>query len=332
VSSRKSLRNLFQELPITASEGAPLSGAQIPWRQGDYVARGVDGEPLVLVAVEATDSVPPSLRLRHVRVDYSATCRIRDGSARLTEGCFAVIACSADDPELFNFFLNGADAMVAALPVGSPVAEVRRSVSAFVELFRVLAAPASRTIAGLWAELFVISEQPNAVRWMGAWREQVSDKYDFSFDGIRLDVKASEMPTRIHHFSLEQLVPPRPARGYIVSIKLRRSAGGIGLVDLAERVARRVTSVPALGEKLWRNMSESLGSDFCESLDVRFDEEFAREQLRVIDSSAIPSVHEYDTGVFDIRFCADISTICDESATSLEDLAEASKTAGGALA
>ncbi len=318
---RPKLIALFQMLPGNVNEPGKLTGARILGRPADYVARGPEGEPLLLLAFSGPDQLRPPIRLKHLKVNFSSSsCRVQEIGEGTKEGIFIVISCGAEDPALFGLFLNAAEALLAELSQMPTLEEVQGRVSLFVELFRKLSSPSTRSIKGLWAELLVIASSRDPAAWVKAWHSQATDKFDFSFAATRVDVKASEMPRRVHEFALEQLEPPSGNAGYIVSVLLRRDVSGTGVLGLAERVAEAIAYNASLIEKLWRNIAEAMGSDFSDAMDLLFDVAHAEQSLSVIDSSRVPKPTVGDARVFDVRFKVDITEEAMASRRQLRDV------------
>ncbi|MGQ0700381.1 MAG: PD-(D/E)XK motif protein [Panacagrimonas sp.] len=298
----------FKSIKISGKATSGIFGSSILGRPRDYVGRGADGEPLLLLAVGGTALFKPGLRLRHISVDYGASCRIHEeGSAEPIEGTYTVISCSPDDPGLYEFFLTAAGWVVAQLPLTPSLAEVQRSLESIVELFRKLSEPSGKSLKGLWSELFVVWASKDVDAWMKAWHRDGFEKFDFAWPGVRLDVKSSERAQRIHDFALDQLCPHGDNRGVIVSILLRRTAGGMGVTDIADDLVRRLPQGSPHVGKLMANIAETLGGDFAHELDIKFDPDFARDSLRVLDAAVIARPVVSDNRVFDVRFWVDVS-------------------------
>jgi hypothetical protein len=304
----ESLAVLFRRIERPPLDSNRISGSRIPWRRSDFVARTTADEPVVLIAAEPGPGFP-AIRLRHLEVDFGARCKIREQAGADTEGDFVSIQGRELSAELVDVFLTVMESLLAALPSQPHLPQVRQAVHDVSELFRALEVPARRDAQGLWAELFVIATRDHSTDWLRAWRITSSDKFDFTFGVVLVDVKSTQLPRRLHTFSLDQLSPPEGATAYVASVLVRPSASGPGVLGLAERIAAKVAESRDLVDKVWRNTVEALGRDFGELTDLRFDEAYAQQTLRFLPSELIPRPRQVDQGVTNVRFDADIDDV-----------------------
>ncbi|MEJ7745314.1 MAG: PD-(D/E)XK motif protein [Luteimonas sp.] len=315
----QSVKHIFAALPRRASSLEGLEADRIPSRPNDYVALGTEGQPVLLVAFSGSEVYKTPIRLRHFSVDFGSTCRVRNAAGESFESKFVVITCSAGDVELYDFFLGVVESLLIDLPVLPETSDVQRSVMSLVELFRKLEVPSHRAIKGLWAELFVVYKSPSVGLWLAAWRGGVTDKFDFAWNQSRMDVKVTEGPRRIHEFALAQVDELAHAT-FVTSLLLRRSSSGLNVIELAMRIAERVTTNKRnLIQKLWTNVSDTLGADFAINSDLKFDPTFAANNLRVVAAKLIPKPDVLDSRVYDVRFKVDISEIADQTILVLGD-------------
>lgn len=71
-----------------------------------------------------------------------------------------------------------------------------------------------------------------------------------------------------------------------------------------------VSHVPSLKQKLWENVAASLGNDFSEKLDKRFDLVFAERNLVLYDMRDIPAPpRPVDSRITNVRFCSDLAAV-----------------------
>lgn len=297
------LARTFTRLPPKTDSSGILEADVFPGRPHDYIARGLNGEPVCLFTSTKL-TYRPSIRLRHLSVDFGVKCRIRSEERGGLEKEFLVVACSADDRELYDFFLHSIEAICADLPSPAPTLEIQKRVESLIELFRKLEEPNTRTLKGLWAELFLISASRNVESWVEAWHSTSTDKFDFAWPDRKIEVKAAESSRRVHEFSLGQLQGPAIA---VASLLLRRNASGLGVLELANDISSKCSERPDLLRKLWSNCSEALGADFAANLDIRFDPVFATRNMRALMAENIPRPEVTSTQVFDVRFKVDIS-------------------------
>lgn len=157
----------------------------------------------------------------------------------------------------------------------------------FVEVLSSLSLPSSRAVAGLWAELWLMCVAANRQEAIAAWHGDSTDRFDFSFPGHFVEVKATEREERSHEFSYEQLRRSElPVR--VASLRLRRAQSGKSVADLV--VELQAGQGPDLRAKLVKNVFSAIGSAVSEVSEIRFDESFAGANLRVIAGEKVPVV------------------------------------------
>ena len=162
----------------------------------------------------------------------------------------------------------------------------------------------------MWAELFVILTCGDVARALALWHGDQFDRFDFSNETMRLEVKSSVRGVRIHDFALEQLEPPATGRAAVASLLLQPLTGGVGILDLARDIEMSVSDLPSLKQKLWENVAASLGVDFSEKLDKRFDLVFAAKNLVLYEMRDIPAPpRPVDSRITNVRFCSDLATV-----------------------
>ena len=308
--SSEDVWGLFSALLKPASaEVAQLPAVQIPGRRGDYLAKTASGEAAFLLRGARRSAIKPPLRLRHIEIDYGSKCRIAETSAMPIEGEFIAIRCTDVSHVVLELFVRTVDTLIATLPAEPSPTDAESLIAGLVELFRKLGQPSGRTLKGLWAELFVIDRSNVSDRLMSAWHANSTEKYDFVTRNGYLEVKATEQPLRIHEFSIAQLRGPNSSNGFVVSMLLRRAAGGTGVMELARRIALRLNDT-ALRAKVWSNVFEVVGNEMSDASDLSFDERFAEHMIGVAHAQDVPCIElPLPIGVLDVRVVVDLTPV-----------------------
>nr|WP_254171249.1 PD-(D/E)XK motif protein [Ralstonia mannitolilytica] len=240
---------------------------------------------------------------------FHSTCRVVTPREAI-EDQFAVVSCDSSIPELYELFVRSFAAVVGGLPQRAGTSDLRNCLQGLLNLFRVLTRPSRREVTGLWAELYVISVSERVEAALQAWHADHFERFDFSSEFGCLEVKATTKERRIHEFSLEQLREPTDGRGYVASLLLRPMTGGVGIMDLATSIEAQLPMEPGVRQKLWENVAATLGSDFSERLDYRFDPSYAARHLAVYAMRDVPAPQvPSDPRITSIRFCADLSLV-----------------------
>ena len=248
-----------------------------------------NGAPVLLLQCRPDAKSRAPIRLKNLSVEFRLRCKVVERKGRAITAEFARVACTPDDEAVHKAFIAAAEAMLRALPIEPTEADITNCIDSLVEIFTALARPSRRSIKGLWAELFLISIAKSADFLLKHWHLDADEKYDFSFGKTHLEVKASEMLPRVHEFAVEQIRPPSSADVYIASVLVQRSAGGIGILDLLQAIRYR-TKNPTLMAKAWANVAATVGRDFTEAVDVKFDPPYTRSSLRIVKAQFVPCV------------------------------------------
>jgi hypothetical protein len=251
----------------------------------------------------------PGIHYRHLSAEFHATCRVRTDAVEI-EDQFCLVRCDAETPELHELFVRCVSAAIEELPENCSTRELESCISKLRDLFSALARPSAREISGLWSELFVISRCKNSVRALSLWHEDQFDRFDFSSSALHIEIKSTVRGLRAHEFALEQLQQPVEGAGFVVSMVLQPLTGGISVLDLAREIEAEVTKFPRLKQKLWENVAKTLGADFSDNLDKRFDQAFAERGLTVYSMNDIPRPETpSDPRITALRFVSDLTAV-----------------------
>ena len=198
----------------------------------DFLAKAEDGAPVFLLHDSSTAKYVPEISLRHLSAQFHVTCRVVV-EVQALEDQFCLVSCDGATPELFELFIRCVSAAAEGIPANAGTRELEACIVQLRDLFRALAAPSSRELPGLWAELYVILRCGHSAGALGLWHSDQFDRYDFSSDALCLEVKATVRGTRVHEFALEQLEPPAEGVGLVASLLLQPLTGGLGVLDLS---------------------------------------------------------------------------------------------------
>lgn len=303
-----SLYSSFLGLPH-AVNSTKFKAISLSSRRKDFLAKSEDGTPIFLLHDSSIARYKPGINFRHLSVQFHATCRVSTDSGDL-EDQFCLVWCASEASELHELFVRCMWAAIEELPENSGTKELESCISGLHDLFRALTRPSRREVSGLWAELFVILRCGNPLLALSLWQEDQFDRFDFSSSEIRLEVKSTVRGLRAHEFALEQLQQPVEGAGFVVSMLLQPLTSGSSVLDLAREIEAAVVSVPRLKQKLWKNIAHTLGDDFSDKLDKRFDQAFAERSLAVYSMNDIPRPNApSDPRITALRFVSDLTTV-----------------------
>ena len=302
---------LLSEFSDLATSASPDTFNAVPLKFGrqDFLGKDQQGVPVFLISDEGIPVYRPMVQHRHLSAAFGMLCCLKVDGTEVV-GRFALIRFEGSAQELHELFILCVQAAIADLPGSADASEIEARVTSLLALFRSLARPAGREISGLWAELFCIAMSSDVALAVDRWHSDNTEVFDFAWAQGRLEVKSTVGTFRIHDFALDQLQAPSCGVGYVASLLLRPSSGGMGVLDLAAQVESEIYGQPHLQAKLWAVLVQSLGADFSEALDRRFDVDLARGQLvlyRMEDIPAFPAIA--DARISSIRFKVDLSTV-----------------------
>ena len=285
---RSKLYEAYREAASAISAGdGTLPASVAPGRTRDYVCLGPQRQPVLLLSCASSVGLRrPPISLQHLTVEFGIRYHVRAPSGE-AEDDFVVISLRGDDLGLVEAFCLAADALVTALPDAPSASDIENAVREFVEVLSTLSLPSSRAVAGLWAELWLMSVASDQQAAVSAWHRDPMERFDFSFATHFVEVKATERGERSHNFSFEQLRGAE-APVKVASLILRRAQGGRSVADLVATLQDGLSS--ELRTKLVKNVFAAIGSAVSEASEIRYDEAFAESNLRVIAADLVPVV------------------------------------------
>lgn len=301
--TRQPLRLLIRDLESEPSPSDGFVACRISATSSVRIGKSRESIAL-LVPVEREAVTEPDLRLEHLAVTNFARCSVTEGGRQLI-GDFGIVECLTQDPDLQSTFLDVLDWL---LPVEGDVTTTDAR-SLFRRVIRLLREPekSPRTSAlGLWGELLIVSMVGDAAAWAQGWHSSPGDRWDFSIDRLRIEVKTSTTARR-HHFSLEQLAVPSGTRALVISVVTTPSSTGPSIRDLLERAALRLG--PSDRATLVETAIASLGHAWGDGASSRFDEHLAVDSLRVYEGSSVPRLQDPPPEISEVRFVVDFSDL-----------------------
>ena len=279
----------------------------IPGTPAHFFGRDNGGLPCLLLSARDVFAKAP-IRLAGIEVRFAVPSRVVLSDGKEAQETLTAVICTSQDPIVQGYFVHVCEIIVRVVGAHPTLQQVIDAVRHLVDLFQRLARPSSRSVFGLFGELYVIHISASPITAVKAWRSAGDDRFDFSFNDIRLEVKASSTRQRAHNFSLEQCTPPPATLGILVSLFVETSGGGVSLLELVQRIELQLDGCIDLILKLQETVTEGLGSAAATALAMRFDEDLAKSSLRLYELGTIPAVRDsVPSEVSRIRFRSDIS-------------------------
>ncbi len=315
---------LLDELSTPTSDvaGAILFAVrQVPGSRSYYIGKDTTAQACLLVVTEAnTGRKPPPIRLESLDAQFDLVCQVTDETENVSEGRFTVIRCRSHDVETARYFLSVCRILIRHLGDLPSQRSLSAAVQRIASIFQSIRKPPSKSLNGLFGELFLISQSRKASVAVAAWRIDGFARFDFATGDVRVDVKSSASRLRTHSFSFDQCNPPPGTDAIVASVLVERIPGGLSIAGLIDIIESMVSADEELVLKLHEIVAATLGADLAKSLNVSFDSRLAESSLLFFDLRDIPSIRgPLPAGVTDVRFTSDLSGQGSLSVTKLID-------------
>lgn len=294
---------------LLKSGGRPVKGsilassvddAKVAWKVG------IDdtGNPCVLVRPNPSNSKKASaISLENLEVQFRVNCRLQHEVGGFDTENYTLLRLTSERTSDQTIFFSVCETIADLAGLEPDEATLNQAISRLVALFRRLLLPPSKTSIGLFGELVFILEARDAAEAILAWRNDEYDRYDFSTHDVRIEVKSTSQPHRIHEFSFEQCQVQDDLIGIVASIIVEQSAGGVTVQQLQSQIEERLTGDYASLLKLRSVVAETLQVGQTTQNSPTFDLKKAKRSLQVYDLQAIPAIRETpQVGVTGVRF------------------------------
>jgi hypothetical protein len=161
-------------------------------------------------------------------------------------------------------------------------------------------------ITGLLGELLLILASSNPSIAIDYWHSNIDDKFDFSGEKFRLEVKSTTSGGRNHNFSSFQIPGNVPEKIFVASAQIVRIESGITLSAVLERIEQRV-QIDAF-QKVITNVNGTLGVPHELLVDYQIDLEPSIDSIRIYRGLDVPRPTTAE-GVISIKWLASLDGI-----------------------
>jgi len=275
------------------------------------IAVNNEGLPVILISSIADVSyiTQKNIRLKYLELTHNLECKVSENDKGLFQN-FTVIIFKSNQEYLQRYFLGIAETLIKSLSAKPTQQEVLQIFKNFVEIFRTLSDIPTKTLQGLWAELFVIATSKEPSKLLNYWHVNPEEKFDFNADREKLEVKSSSTLERIHTFSSEQLNPPLDTQVLIASLFVKQSTHGQSISQLVSSIQQKVGD-NSLIEKLFTIVSKTLGNTVEQSIKIKFDFHIAKNSLRFYRYQDIQKIEKINipNKVSEVRYKSDLSEV-----------------------
>lgn len=295
-----SLFELYLQVEQSLQPGS-LKAKLFPGRPIDYIAKGPNGEPTILITNSGGRTQLAPIKLRNLLVEFAVPMEIHH-DAGVAQGTFIVLAANHTRPDLYETFCKVIEITVSRLTSNPTATEVEHTVQALIELFRAASSPPQKTVSGLWGELLLIDMLPDPTEAIKAWHLTPFDTHDFVFSTRAIEVKSTEQTERIQEFNHSQLVHIAGKTVIIISVLLHHSSTGSSCEDIADAILAKLSD-QQIRLKFLRVVHESLGDEIQMANEIRFDRKEALSLIRQTPANMLPEVIvPSNSGISNIRY------------------------------
>lgn len=273
---------------------------------------GIDDEQRPSVLVRSGSSVgrqPPSIKLENLDVQFHVPCKIDSPNFAVVDATCSVMRLNSTDTAVRDVFFSVCDSIALMLGNSPNDTELFKAMRRLAEIFRKMLLPPTRKLSGLFGELCLIyrARLPHDV--IRDWREDDADRYDFSSNELKVEVKSTSTRQRVHEFSYEQCSPPAGSVGLVASLFVERAGRGTSIRGLQELIEARIAGRAGSILKLREVIATTLGHDLRGAETALFDLALAANSIRYFDLNEIPAIRsELPSGISRLRFASDLSS------------------------
>lgn len=306
------LIDVFLEIKIPQTENPKFFNA-IALSDFPFAKIGVNylGFPVILISskFDQTHLSQKNIKLKYIELTHNLECKV-SGNGKSKISNYTVIIFKNNEEMLQNYFLGIAQSLLSSLSMKPSQKEVFETFKNFIEIFRSLTETPTKTIQGLWAELFLIEQSKKPETLINYWHNIPEEKYDFNADNQKIEVKSSSNLERVHIFAAEQLNPSNNSQVVISSIFTRQISSGLNVLELFDKINNRV-SENKLTEKIYRIISKTLGNTFEQTSKIKYDYELAKTSIRFYKHQDISKVERVNIPekVSEVKFKSDLENI-----------------------
>jgi len=288
------LKEIYDNLPLPKSQNSnSYSAKAIKGYENHRIAKNNTNNPslLIFISDENQDFIIATQNLFNIKVSHNLKCQI-ESDDKISQNNFSVVSYIGQNNDVKDLFLSTCQILTKSLGQSPSNKQIKYTVGKFIELFKAVKETPRNSIQGLWCELFLIEQSSFPEKLIAGWHSVPEEKFDFSFNKLRLEVKSSASESRIHHFSSRQLNPINNIEIIIASVLVSSNVAGFSINDLLSRINDKIEDFPEQKEKLHLLVYSTLGVDIERVNQIKFDLEFAKNSLQFYKSVNIPKIKE----------------------------------------
>src|SRR5690554_2617754 len=232
------LKKIYDKLPLPQKPSSNnFSAKAIKGFENHRIAKNFNDNPSLLIFISESDQdfFVANQNLFNIRVTHNVKCEI-ETDKKVSQNNFSVVSYIGQNDDVKDVFLKTCQVLIKSLGQNPSNKKIKQTVDKFIELFKAIKEPPRKSIQGLWSELFFIEQSDFPEKIILGWHSIPEEKFDFSFDKLRIEVKSSATESRTHQFSSAQLNPVSDIEIFIASILVNTNVSGVSVVDLMRKI------------------------------------------------------------------------------------------------
>lgn len=310
------LKSTFDSISDISIKGNELKGLKLrKFSNKVWVCKNGNNYPVIVLksSQKFSNSKISDRSYDLLEIFHHQNREIKSGKKKEKIYC-SIIVCNSKDIEIQTLFLDVLLPIINKLefPLNPKVLNILSE--KLIQLFKNIKNPPLKSVQGLWAELFLISESKDKKEMINCWHDDKNDRYDFKSKSNFIEVKSTLSDERKHVFSLSQTKLKINEIVLIASLMLEKDENGISVEDLISEINKELKNNIDLKEELIFQVRSTLGSKWNESRKVCFAKESAKLNLKFYDLKDIPKLDhsvEKIKGVSQVKFTSNLD-VCKE--------------------
>lgn len=277
-----------------------LWAEKIPTR--DFARFGRHGDDFLLLLPSPKIQRHAPVFLENLTVNFGVSCQVLENGIKTNE-TLTILKFKSVNDELIDTIGDIVSLLLRRIPRYKED-ELKDLIHQLIELFRDINEVPDSTVIGLWGELLVILQSNNPTEVARSWHATPLDRFDFSHENLRLEVKTTTGP-RQHSFGWEQLLEGDETQIVIASVILTEDQNGMSVFELVHHVVNQISDKSVI-QKILSITSKTVGQNRDGSSYKRFNLTSAEVNLRFYRSSTVPKPLPPPPGVYQLRFKSDL--------------------------
>lgn len=174
--------------------------------------------------------------------------------------------------------------------------------------------PSENILTGLVGEICCILASENYENFVSAWHGNIDDKYDFSFQNIRIETKSTLKNKRQHHYSSHQIPGILPEKTYVASVLVQKTEIGTSFSELAELLFEKLADDTAEKALMIILNTIKVPINFIEKFNI--DLTGTLSSIKLVGAESIPTPQSVE-GVLDFNWEAIIPESCSDKSLAM---------------